>query len=117
MAGGGIKAGARIGETDKLGFNVTKERVHVHDLNATMLKLLGFDHTRLTYKFQRCPFRLTDVEGTVVEPSSYPQCYNSSKPSSCSVGQAIVFCGLSPGFSPARANCARLTTKSDRLSH
>jgi hypothetical protein len=68
MAGGGIKAGARIGETDDLGFNVTKDRVHVHDLHATMLKLLGFDHTRLTYKYQGRPFRLTDVAGEVVEP-------------------------------------------------
>jgi hypothetical protein len=67
MAGGGIKPGARIGETDDLGFNVTKDRVHVHDLHATMLKLLGFDHTRLTYKFQGRPFRLTDVAGEVVE--------------------------------------------------
>jgi uncharacterized protein (DUF1501 family) len=67
MAGGGIKAGARIGETDELGFNVVKDPVHVHDLHATMLRLLGFDHTRLTYKFQGRPFRLTDVHGTVVE--------------------------------------------------
>ena len=67
MAGGGIKAGARIGETDELGFNVVKDRVHVHDLHATMLHLLGFDHTRLTYKFQGRPFRLTDVSGVVVE--------------------------------------------------
>jgi hypothetical protein len=67
MAGGGIKAGARIGETDDLGFNVVKDKVHVHDLHATMLKLLGFDHTRLTYKSQGRPFRLTDVHGTVVD--------------------------------------------------
>jgi uncharacterized protein (DUF1501 family) len=67
MAGGGIKAGVRLGETDELGFNVVKDRVHVHDLHATMLHLLGFDHTRLTYKFQGRPFRLTDVSGAVVE--------------------------------------------------
>jgi hypothetical protein len=67
MAGGGIKAGVRIGETDDLGFNVTKDRVHVHDLHATMLKLLGFDHTRLIYKYQGRPFRLTDVAGEVVQ--------------------------------------------------
>jgi hypothetical protein len=67
MAGGGIKAGARLGETDELGFNVVRERVHVHDLHATMLHLLGFDHTRLTYRFQGRPFRLTDVAGNVVE--------------------------------------------------
>ncbi len=66
MAGGGIKPGVRLGETDDLGFNVTKDRVHVHDLHATMLHLLGFDHTRLTYKFQGRPFRLTDVAGEVV---------------------------------------------------
>ena len=67
MAGGGIKAGARIGETDELGFGVAKDKVHVHDLHATMLKLLGFDHTRLTYKYQGRNFRLTDVAGEVVE--------------------------------------------------
>jgi hypothetical protein len=67
MAGGGIKAGARLGETDDLGFNVVKDRVHVHDLHATMLHLLGFDHTRLTYKFQGRNFRLTDVQGSVVK--------------------------------------------------
>jgi uncharacterized protein (DUF1501 family) len=67
LAGGGIKAGARIGETDDLGFNVAKDKVHVHDLHATMLKLLGYDHTRLTYKYQGRPFRLTDVHGSVVE--------------------------------------------------
>jgi hypothetical protein len=67
MAGGGIKAGARLGETDDLGFNVVKDRVHVHDLHATMLHLLGFDHTRLTYKFQGRNFRLTDVAGSVVK--------------------------------------------------
>jgi hypothetical protein len=67
MAGGGIKPGARIGETDDLGFNVAKDKVHVHDLHATMLQLLGFDHTRLTYKYQGRPFRLTDVSGTVVD--------------------------------------------------
>ena len=66
LAGGGIKPGARIGETDDLGFNVTKDKVHVHDLHATMLHLLGFDHTRLTYRFQGRPFRLTDVHGNVV---------------------------------------------------
>jgi hypothetical protein len=67
MAGGGIKAGARIGETDELGFNVARDRVHVHDLHATMLRLLGFDHKRLTFQFQGRPFRLTDVEGSVVD--------------------------------------------------
>jgi hypothetical protein len=66
MAGGGIKPGITLGESDDLGFNVVKDRVHVHDLHATMLHLLGFDHTRLTYKFQGRPFRLTDVHGEVV---------------------------------------------------
>jgi hypothetical protein len=65
MAGGGIKRGVTVGETDELGFNVVKDRVHVHDLHATMLHLLGFDHTKLTYKFQGRPFRLTDVHGEV----------------------------------------------------
>ena len=66
MAGGGIRPGARIGETDDLGFNIVKDKVHVHDLHATMLHLLGFDHTRLTYQFQGRPFRLTDVAGNIV---------------------------------------------------
>ena len=66
MAGGGIKAGVRMGETDELGFNVVKDKVHVHDLHATMLHLLGFDHTKLTYKFQGRNFRLTDVHGNLV---------------------------------------------------
>jgi uncharacterized protein (DUF1501 family) len=66
MAGGGIKPGARLGETDELGFNVTKDKVHVHDLHATLLRLLGFDHTKLTYKFQGRNFRLTDVHGNLV---------------------------------------------------
>ena len=56
-----------IGESDDIGFNVVKDKVHVHDLHATMLQLLGFDHTKLTYKFQGRNFRLTDVHGNVVE--------------------------------------------------
>jgi hypothetical protein len=66
LAGGGIKPGVQLGETDDLGFNVTKDKVHVHDLHATILHLLGFDHTKLTYKFQGRPFRLTDVHGNIV---------------------------------------------------
>jgi Protein of unknown function (DUF1501) len=66
MAGGGIKGGVVLGETDDLGFNAIKDRVHVNDLHATILQLLGFDHTKLTYKFQGRPFRLTDVKGEVV---------------------------------------------------
>jgi uncharacterized protein (DUF1501 family) len=68
LAGGGIKPGIVHGETDELGFNVVKDRVHVHDLHATLLHLLGFDHTRLTYRFQGRDFRLTDVHGNVVKP-------------------------------------------------
>ena len=67
MAGGGMKPGITIGESDDFGFNVAKDKVHVHDLNATILHLLGFDHTRLTYRFQGRDFRLTDVHGEVVE--------------------------------------------------
>jgi hypothetical protein len=67
MAGGGIKPGITIGESDELGFNVVKDGVHVHDLHGTLLHLLGFDHTRLTYKFQGRNFRLTDVHGSVVK--------------------------------------------------
>lgn len=68
LAGGGIKPGLTLGETDDLGFNAVKDRVHVHDLHATILHLLGFDHTRLTYRFQGRDFRLTDVSGNVVKP-------------------------------------------------
>jgi hypothetical protein len=67
VAGGGFKAGQTIGQTDELGFNVAADPVHVHDLHATMLHLLGFDHEKLTYRFQGRDFRLTDVHGLVVE--------------------------------------------------
>lgn len=67
MAGGGIKPGITLGESDELGFQAVKDKVHVHDLHATLLHLLGFDHTRLTYRFQGRDFRLTDVSGRVVE--------------------------------------------------
>ena len=66
LAGGGVKSGYTHGESDELGFNVSRDPVHVHDLNATLLHLLGFDHTRLTYRFQGRDFRLTDVHGNVV---------------------------------------------------
>ncbi len=66
MAGGGIKPGLTLGQTDEFGFNVVEDRVHVHDLHATLLHLLGFDHTRLTYRFQGRDFRLTDVHGRIV---------------------------------------------------
>ena len=62
-----MKPGITIGATDELGFNVVEDRVHVHDLHATMLHLLGFDHEKLTYRFQGRDFRLTDVEGVVVD--------------------------------------------------
>ena len=66
LAGGGIKAGARIGATDELGYHITEDPVHVHDLQATILYLLGRDHRELTYRFQGRDFRLTDVSGNVV---------------------------------------------------
>ncbi len=66
MAGGGIKPGLSLGASDDLGFNAVEDRVHVHDLHATLLHLLGFDHTQLTYRFQGRDFRLTDVHGEVV---------------------------------------------------
>jgi hypothetical protein len=66
MAGGGVKPGISYGESDELGFNATKDKVHVHDLNATILHLLGLDHLKLTYRFQGRDFRLTDVHGEVV---------------------------------------------------
>jgi hypothetical protein len=68
LAGGGVKGGQTMGETDDLGFHITKDKVHVHDLQATILHLLGIDHTKLTYRFQGREFRLTDVFGEVVRP-------------------------------------------------
>lgn len=65
LAGGGVKAGATVGETDEIGYDVVEDAVHVHDLNATILHLLGLDHERLTYRFQGRDFRLTDVHGRV----------------------------------------------------
>lgn len=67
MAGGGIKAGTSYGETDPLCYNVAENGVHVHDLNATIMHLLGIDHERLTYRYQGRRFRLTDVEGELVD--------------------------------------------------
>jgi hypothetical protein len=67
LAGGGIKAGYTHGETDDFSYNIVRDPVEVYDLNATVLHLLGIDHTRLTYKFQGRDFRLTDVHGTVVK--------------------------------------------------
>ena len=67
FAGGGVKPGITLGESDEFGFNATVDKVHVHDLHATLLHLLGFDHTKLTYRFQGRDFRLTDVFGEVVK--------------------------------------------------
>jgi hypothetical protein len=67
LAGGGIKPGISIGETDDFSYNITRDPIHVHDFNATILDCLGIDHTRLTYKFQGRYFRLTDVHGEVIK--------------------------------------------------
>jgi hypothetical protein len=67
FAGGGIKPGITLGESDEFGFNAARDPVHVHDLHATLLHLLGFDHTKLTYRFQGRDFRLTDVSGELVQ--------------------------------------------------
>ena len=66
LCGGGAKRGYTHGETDELGFSVARDKVHVHDLQATVLHLLGFDHERLTFRFQGRDYRLTDVHGRVV---------------------------------------------------
>ena len=66
MAGGGVRGGMEYGSTDDLGFGVAENKVHIHDLQATILRLLGFDHEQLTYRFQGRDYRLTDVHGTVV---------------------------------------------------
>jgi hypothetical protein len=68
LAGGGIKPGIVHGETDDYGYNITRDPVHIHDLNATILHCLGYDHKRLTYRYQGRDFRLTDVHGNVVKP-------------------------------------------------
>ena len=66
MADGGVKCGLVYGETDELGYTVARDPVHVDDFQATILHLLGMDHKRLTYRYKRRDFRLTDVHGTVV---------------------------------------------------
>lgn len=68
LAGGGIKPGVSHGETDEFGYNIASGGVHVHDLNATILHLMGVDHERLTYKYQGRRFRLTDVHGELIDP-------------------------------------------------
>ena len=67
LAGGGVQGGYVHGETDDFGFAAVKDKVHVHDLHATMLHLLGFDHEELTYRYSGRDFRLTDVHGKVIE--------------------------------------------------
>jgi hypothetical protein len=66
MAGGGVNAGSVYGETDELGFKIARDPVHVHDFQATVLHLLGFDHEKLTYRFQGRDYRLTDIHGRVI---------------------------------------------------
>jgi len=67
LAGGGIKGGQTVGETDELGFTITRDKVHVHDLQATMLHCLGMDHLKLTYRHMGRDYRLTDLGGNVVQ--------------------------------------------------
>src|SRR5439155_252021 len=67
VAGGGIKPGVTVGQTDEFGYNAIEDPVDVHDLHATILHLMGIDHTKLTYRFQGRDFRLTDVSGNVVK--------------------------------------------------
>jgi len=67
LAGGGIKPGTVYGETDELGYHIAKDKVQVHDLQATILHLLGLNHERLTFRFQGRDYRLTDVFGKVVK--------------------------------------------------
>ena len=67
LAGGGVRGGQVYGATDEIGFQAVENPVHVHDLHATILRLMGFDHKRLTYHYAGRDFRLTDVEGNVVE--------------------------------------------------
>ena len=68
MAGGGVKKGFSFGETDELGYYAVKDKTHVHDLQATILHLMGFNHEEFTYPFQGRNFRLTDVAGKVIKP-------------------------------------------------
>jgi hypothetical protein len=65
MAGGGVKPGLVLGETDDYSYNITADPVHVHDLQATIMHLMGVDHARLTFRFAGRYFRLTDVHGNV----------------------------------------------------
>ena len=67
LAGGGVKTGFRYGKTDDYGFYAVENKVHIHDLHATILHILGMDHEKLTYRFAGRDFRLTDIEGHVVK--------------------------------------------------
>ncbi len=67
LAGGGVRKGASVGASDELGMDIAHDPVHVHDMNATILHLLGLDHERLTYRYQGREFRLTDVHGRVID--------------------------------------------------
>ena len=67
MTGAGIKGGLTLGETDDYCYNIVRDPVHVHDLNATILHLMGVDHEKLTYKYQGRDFRLTDIHGELVK--------------------------------------------------
>jgi hypothetical protein len=66
LTGGGVKRGTIIGETDDFSYNIIKDPVHIHDLNATVLHLLGIDHTRFTVRNQGRDYRLTDVHGNII---------------------------------------------------
>jgi hypothetical protein len=68
MAGAGVKKGLTLGATDDFCYNITENPVHVHDLNATILHLMGVEHTRLTYRSQGRDFRLTDIHGNLIKP-------------------------------------------------
>jgi uncharacterized protein (DUF1501 family) len=68
LAGGGVKGGMAYGATDDFGYKAVENKVHVHDLQATILHLMGLDHTRLTYRYSGRDYRLTDVGGHVVKP-------------------------------------------------
>ena len=90
MAGGGVKPGITLGQTDDLGYNVVEDPVDVHDLHATILHLMGLDHTKLTYKFQGRDFRLTDVA-------------RQRRPEAAGVGGRRRECAQSAGASSAAA--------------
>ena len=68
VAGGGVKGGQSYGETDEIGYQIAENPVHVHDFNATIMRLMGINHERLTFRYQGRQYRLTDVEGNVIQP-------------------------------------------------